>query len=225
MILVTFIDDCGLAVEDPSKVNWFITELQKDGFELHLEGDSTAFFGVAMDRQPNGFIHMHQSGLIKKIIAAAKMEDANPIWTPASMSALGSDPKGTDYDHQPWKYSSIVGMLIHVCTNTRPDISFAVSQVAKYYKSPKQSHATAVKTIIRYLKRTSDLGIYFNFTGNLDMVDFVDADFAGLFGSEQNPRNPDSARSRCGYIILLGGVSLFWKSVLMTDIYLSTLGS
>jgi hypothetical protein len=46
---------------------------------------------------------------------------------------------------------------------------------------------------------------------------------AGLFGSEQNPRNPDSARSRCGYIILLGGVPLFWKSVLMTSICLSTL--
>jgi hypothetical protein len=126
---------------------------------------------------------MHQSGLIKKIIAAAKMENVNPNWTPASMSALGSDPEGMDYYHQPWKYSSIVGMLIYVCTNTRPNISFAVSQVAKYCTSPKQSHDTAVKTILQYLNCTSDLGIYVNFTGNLDMVDFIDADFAGLFGS------------------------------------------
>jgi hypothetical protein len=36
MILVTFVDDCGLAVDDPAKVDWFVTELQKDGFELHL---------------------------------------------------------------------------------------------------------------------------------------------------------------------------------------------
>jgi hypothetical protein len=71
MILVTFIDDCGLAVENPSKVGWFITELQKDGFELHLEGDFTAFLGVAIDPQPDRSIHMHQSGLIKKIITAA----------------------------------------------------------------------------------------------------------------------------------------------------------
>jgi hypothetical protein len=210
MIPVTFVNNCGLAVDDPSKVDWFIIELQKDGFELHLEGDFTAFLGVAMDPQPDGSIRMHQSGLIKKIIAAAKMEDANPNWTPASMSALGSDPEETDYDHQPWKDSSIVGMLIYVCTNTRPDIAFAVSQVAKYCKSPKQSHATAIKTIIRYLKRTSNLGIYVNFTEKLDMVDLVHTDFVGLFGSEQNPRNPDSARSRCGYIILLGGVPLFW---------------
>jgi hypothetical protein len=37
---------------------------------------------------------MHQSGLIKKLIVAAKMEDANPNWTSASMAALGSDPDG-----------------------------------------------------------------------------------------------------------------------------------
>jgi hypothetical protein len=43
MILVTFVDDCGLAVDDPSKVDWFISELQKDGFELHLEGDLLPF--------------------------------------------------------------------------------------------------------------------------------------------------------------------------------------
>jgi hypothetical protein len=168
---------------------------------------------------------MHQSGLIKKIIVAAGMEDANPNWTPTPMAALGSDPEGPAYDNQPWKYSSIIGMLIYLCTNTRPDISFSVSQVAKYSKEPKQSHATAVKTIIRYLKRTPDKGMYIKFTEKLDLLNYVHADFAGLFGHEQDPRNPNSVRSRCGYLILLGGVPLFWKSVLMTTICLSTLES
>jgi hypothetical protein len=98
-----------------------------------------------------------------------------------------------------------------------------VSQVAKYSKDPKQSHVTAVKTIIRYIKHTADQGVYINFTGKLDMLGYVDADFAGLFGSEQNARNPDSARSWYGHIILQCGVPLFWKSVLMTAICLSTL--
>jgi hypothetical protein len=65
--------------------------------------------------------------------------------------------------------------------------------------------------------------MYIHFIGNLDLLHYVDADFAGLFGHEQDPRNPNSARSRCGCIILLGGVPLFWKSVLMTAICLSTL--
>ena len=35
--------------------------------------------------------------------------------------------------------------------NTRPDIAFAVSQVAWFNSNPKQSHASAVKMIISYL--------------------------------------------------------------------------
>jgi hypothetical protein len=49
MLLVTFVDDSGLAVRSLEKVDWFIDELRKRGYELHLEGDFTAFLGVAMD--------------------------------------------------------------------------------------------------------------------------------------------------------------------------------
>ena len=51
---------------------------------------------------------------------------------------------------------------------------------------------------------------------------YVDADYGGLFGSE-NPRNPDSVRSRTGYIITLGGWPIIWKSVLQNSLSQSTL--
>jgi hypothetical protein len=184
MLLVRFVDDCGLAVDNPEKINWFVDELQKKGFELEIEGDFTAFLGVALDRNDDGSIHIHQSGLMDKIIVAAKMEDANPNWTPATMNALESDTDGIPYNEEPWQYSSIVGMMIYLTTNTRPDIGFAVSQVTRYNKAPKQSHATAVKTIIQYLKRTRDKGMVVVFTGKLDLKCYVDADFAGMFGVE-----------------------------------------
>ena len=57
-----------------------------------------------------------------------------------------------------WNYRSIIGMLLYLSTNTRPDIAFAVSQAARFSNHPKQSHARAVKTIIRYLKGTQDKG-------------------------------------------------------------------
>ena len=93
-LLVTFVDDCGLSVKDPKMIDWFVSELCKRGNELDVEGDFTAFLGVAIERNEDGSIHMHQRGLIKKIIAAAQMEDGNPNWTPASQAALGSDKDG-----------------------------------------------------------------------------------------------------------------------------------
>ena len=40
----------------------------------------------------------------EKIIAAAKMEDCNPNWTPTKSTPLGADTDGKDYEHSEWKY-------------------------------------------------------------------------------------------------------------------------
>ena len=51
---------------------------------------------------------------------------------------------------------------------------------------------------------------------------FVDADYAGLYG-QVDDCNPDSVKSRTGYLILLNGCPVVWKSVLQTHISQSTL--
>ena len=113
-------------------------------------------------------------------------------------------------------------MLLYLSTNTHSDITFAVSQVARFNQEPRKSHATAVKTIIRYLKRTCMMGTIVHFTGKLDIVLYTGANFAGLYGRE-DPLDHTNARSRGGQIASIGGIPVFWKSWLMTAICLSTL--
>jgi hypothetical protein len=151
------------------------------------------------------------------------MEDASPNSTPTSSTCLGSDKDGEPYQEQ-WNYRAIIGMLLYLSTNTRADIAFAVSQVARFSADPKKSHATAVKTILRYLKKTADMGTIVTPTNNLHLRLYVDADFAGIFGQEDE-RNPDSVRSRTGYVISLSGWPLLCKSQLQTHISQSTLES
>jgi len=121
-----------------------------------------------------------------------------------------------------WNYRSIVGMLLYLSTNTRPDITFAVSQVARFSSNPKKSHATAVKTILRYLKRTRTKGMIIKPTGKLNLDLFVDADFCGLYKVEPDT-DPNSVRSRTGFIVKLSGCPLTWRSQLQTSITCSTL--
>ena len=91
------------------------------------------------------------------------------------------DPDGPPMKDS-WSCPSIVGMLLYLATNTRCDIQFAVSQVARFNHSPRQSHAQAVKSIVSYLSRTQEMGTIIRLTGTLELDCWVDADYAGLHG-------------------------------------------
>jgi hypothetical protein len=78
-----------------------------------------------------------------------------------------------------------------------------------------------VKRIGRYLLSTRDKGILFepDHTAGLDC--YVDADFAGLYGYEDE-QDPVSVKSRTGFVLTLFGCPIIWSSKLQTDITLSS---
>ena len=162
-----------------------------------------------------------QRGLIDKIVNTTGLQDCKPNALPQSQLALGSDPDGPSISES-WNYKSVVGMLLYLSCNSRPDIAFAVSQVCRFSSAPKQSHAAAVKTIVRYLHGTRTQGTILRPSKLLTLDLYVDADFCSLHGQEVS-RNPDAARSRTGYIILLDDCPLLWKSQLQSHVSLSTL--
>ena len=196
--------------------------IHSSGFDLDIEGKFAEYLGVGIEECPDGTRIMTQKGLIDKIIKSTKMQECNPTWTPSPQAALGSDPDGEPHDENEWKYASIVGMLLYVSNNTRPDITFAVSQVARFTAAPKKSHAKAIRTIVRYLAKTKDKGIIVKPNGTYDLETWVDADFAGLHGREP-PDDRNNVRSRMGYIITFGGIPLIWRSQLISEICNSTL--
>jgi hypothetical protein len=156
-----------------------------------------------------------------KIIEATGMQECNPNWTLASTLALGMDPEGPPMQEE-WNYPSIVGILLCLSTNTRPDISFAaVSQGAQFNHNPKQSHAQAVKMIVHYLHCTIDKGTIVKPLGTLGLDDHADSDFAGLHRCDPDPELT-AMKSCTGYLITLVDVPLIWKSQLQSKIVLST---
>ena len=222
LIMVLYVDDAGIAAPTWKIIDDFVAQLKAKGFELDVEDDFNEYRGIKIDENSDGSCTMSQKGLIQKVISYTKLQDCNPNYVPAIQKTLGSDPDGEDFDNVEWNYASAVGMLQYLSNNTRCDITFAVSQVARFTTKPKKSHAAAVKTIIRYLKRTEDKGIIVRPNGNLSLTVYTDADFAGLYHTEPDDC-PTSAKSRLGYFIALGGVPLVWKSQLIPKICLSTL--
>ena len=56
----------------------------------------------------------------------------------------------------------------------------------------------------------------------LDIDCSADADFAGLYGAEK-PENPISAKSRSGWVVMVGGCPVTWASKMQTETALSTM--
>ena len=54
-------------------------------------------------------------------------------------------------------YASAIGSIMYAMLCTRPDVNLAVSLVGRYQSNPGKEHWTAVKNILKYLKRTKDM--------------------------------------------------------------------
>ena len=220
MMVIVYVDDAGIACKESDDIDKLIQRLEGAGFSLTKEGSFTEYLGIQYSKDDDGNIVMKQEGLIDKIVTAANMKECNSVATPATKEALAKDEEGKIMDDE-WNYRSIVGMLLYLSNNTRPDLTFAVSQVARFCYAPKASHAAAVKRIVRYLKGSKDKGTIFKKPDTFDLKCYVDADFCGLYNRDP-PEDSSSVKSRTGYIISAGGCFLVAKSQLQTTIALST---
>ncbi|XP_070013840.1 secreted RxLR effector protein 161-like [Nicotiana sylvestris] len=82
-------------------------------------------------------------------------------------------------------YMGMIGSLLYL-TTSRPDIIFSVTLCAHFPANPKESHLIAVKRILRYLKGTTDLCLWYPKGSNFNLVGYVDADYAGFLVDRKN---------------------------------------
>ena len=103
-------------------------------------------------------------------------------------------------------------MYAQVCTH--PDIAFVVGVLGRYLSNPGLQHWKAVKRVMRYLKRTKGYMLTYQKSDNLEIIGYLDFDFAGC---------QDSKQSTSGYIYMLVGGAISWKSAKQTPIASSTM--
>jgi hypothetical protein len=113
-------------------------------------------------------------------------------------------------------------MLQYLQNHTRPDITYAVSQCARFVHSPRRSHEEALIQIGQYLKCTIDKGLIFGPNNMLKINCYVDADFAGLWPHEDK-EDPICVKSRSGYVICLSYCPVVWCNKLQHEITTSTM--
>ncbi|XP_057248902.1 secreted RxLR effector protein 161-like [Beta vulgaris subsp. vulgaris] len=122
------------------------------------------------------------------------------------LSALGEE-EGEDILGPEVPYLSAIGALMYLAINTRPDIAFSVNLLARYSSEPTNRHWSGVKHLLRYIRGTTDMGLFYPRDGNPTLVGHADAGYLS---------DPVKAKSQIGYIFSYGNTAISWKSTKQT---------
>ena len=127
-------------------------------FEMSMIGELIFFLGLQI-KQLKEDTFVCQSKYVKDILKKFGMKDAKPIKTPiATNGHLDLDEEGNPVDQK--LYRSMMGSLLF-WTASSPDIIFSVCMCARFQAAPRECHLTAVKRILRYLKYTPNIGLWY----------------------------------------------------------------
>lgn len=161
-----------------------------------------------------GTVWIGQPGYTGQVLTRFGMRDSRPVSTASEpgekLVKMGSKEEQSDQK----RYQAAVGALLYLSTHTRPDISFAVGNMARFCAEPSEAHWTAIKRLFRYLRGTLELGIKYQKLGlQLVCVGYSDADWGGSL---------DDRKSTSGYLFGCGGGAVSWQSKKQTCVALST---
>lgn len=200
--LLIYVDDMIVVCEDSEQITHLEKELQRE-FDISTLGNVSQFLGMKVRKDTDGFYRLSQKAFIREIAARFGLAGAKKSGVPLDVGYF----KQTESDKLPdnKQFHSLVGALLYVSTNTRPDIAVAVSILSRKTSAPTQHDWTELKRVVRYLIGTEDFELKLGVekTAGMTLTGYSDADWAG---------DRSDRKSTSGFVFLLGGAPVVWAS-------------
>ena len=209
-MITTWVDDLILAASRKDVEN-FMQAIESSELDASAHGDLHFILNMQIKRdREKRTITLSQSSYIRNLLESFHMQDAKKMLTPlpphTTLSAESDDIiSEVDTSIDLSRYRELVGSLNYLANTVRADISFAVGQLSRYLAKPRPHHWHAATHCLKYLKGTADLGVTYN--GDVDnknvIIGYADSDYAG---------DKSNARSTSGYVFMLNGAAISWRS-------------
>jgi hypothetical protein len=155
----TTVDDVLLGASSVAEAD-HVTDQIGSRFKITNNGDVKWFLGCRVRRwRDRRTLMLDQEQYVKSILHDFDMESANPANAPCNPNIrLTSDMcPNTDEQRQLTQkrpYPALVGKLLYLANCTRPDIAYAVRELARFMGNWGEQHWSAAKHVLRYLKGT-----------------------------------------------------------------------
>ena len=152
-------------------------------------GELNYYFGIKITRTQTA-IKLDQSGYVRDILEKyghlLAGKEGKVVNTPMErdLKLRKTESRSMSTNQRAYvssfPYQNIVGALLYLALNTRPDISYAVGVLARFNTNPNFRACNALVRVLLYLKATPTVGIKFTGT-DLNLFAYCDADWAGDF--------------------------------------------
>ncbi|KAL0313419.1 UNVERIFIED_CONTAM: Retrovirus-related Pol polyprotein from transposon RE2 [Sesamum radiatum] len=198
--LVLYVDDILLIGNDVKMLGdtkaWLSTQ-----FSMKDLGEASYILGIKIiwDRSKR-MLGLIQTAYVEKVLKRFKMENTKRGFLPVRHGIkLSKKQSPKTYEELRKKfditYASAVGSIQYVVQRKRPDVAFALNVMSRYQACAAEAHWTAVKTILKYLRRTKDMFLIYG-GGELILEGYSNASFQS---------DEDDAKSQSGFVFKLNG--------------------
>jgi hypothetical protein len=166
--------------------------------------------GIQVARTPEG-IWLGQRSYLEDVLKRFGMHDCRALSTPM---APGLHLRASTSPPDPvlkLRYLQAVGSLMYAMLGTRPDLCHTVSYLSRYASNPTEDHWAAIMHVLRYIRGTTDLGIFYSnkTTSSTAFYAYSDSDFSA---------DINTSKSTMGYVFTLSGGAISWSSKLQSRV-------
>jgi hypothetical protein len=173
------VDDILCSATNINHITTLHSELTTEFGEVNDTTTTHTHLGLKWNINSNGSITITQPGYIDKIIKDLQLQDSSPTFLPfetlQSKSHTLQHISSSHSDTYTNQLRHIIGLLSHAALKTRPDIMYAVSELATKVTTATLQDIHAALHIAKYLQTTKTLGITFASDVGTTMEAFFDA--------------------------------------------------
>ncbi|GJT11916.1 retrotransposon protein, putative, ty1-copia subclass [Tanacetum coccineum] len=180
-------------------------------FAMKDLGEAAFILGIKIYRdRSKRLIGLSQNAYMDKILKRYKMDNSKRGHIPMQERLDLNKSQGAQTPKEVNRmknvpYASAVGSIMYAVRCTRPDVAFAQNLTSRFQQNPGELHWTAVKNILKYLRNTKDMFLVYggNPSTELRVECYCDAGFE---------TDRDDTKSQTGYVFVLNGGAVDWKS-------------
>lgn len=216
ILMVVWVDDCILATSTTAVRSRFVADLNKR-FPITDNGELTWVLGVSVKRERRSHVLMLSQQLY--IADLLKTHAPHAPTTSRRFDSPMSDDMPLDSNQCPAdgspeharmlskheSYMSVVGALLWLAAFTRPDITYAVSVLARFVSNPAEAHFVAMQRVLAYLHATQHRVLRFAPTKDSPTHVYSDASWSERY-------------STAGMIFMFLGCPVAWHSRLIRSV-------